>query len=177
MTEPAPVGKVGGRGATVASHSQMGASLRADAAEIYEKHADELIRFATVLVGPSGAEDVLASAMERVLGTVDWSTVNARRAYLFRAALNEARSQHRSTQRRLRREARTVPIDRETSPIVRPEVLDAMRRLTVRQRAVVYFTYWLDLDIANVARALQISPRTAERELAAARRHLEVLLR
>ena len=155
----------------------MDASLRADAAEIYERHADELIRFASVLVGPSGAEDVVAGAMERVLATVDWSAVMAPRAYLFRAVLNEARAQHRSTQRRLRREARTALIDRETSPSVRPEVLDAMRRLTVRQRAVVYFTYWVDLDIANVARAVQISPRTAERELAAARRHLEVLLR
>ncbi len=155
----------------------MDASLQADAVEIYEKHADELIRFASALVGPSGAEDVVAAAMERALGSVDWSTVKARRAYLFRAVLNEARSQHRSTQRRLRREARTAPIDSETGPSVRPEVLDAIRRLTVRQRAVVYFTYWVDLDIANVARALQISPRTAERELAAARRHLEVLLR
>jgi DNA-directed RNA polymerase specialized sigma24 family protein len=40
-----------------------------DAVEIYEKHADELIRFASVLVGPSGAEDVLAGAMLRVLGS------------------------------------------------------------------------------------------------------------
>ena len=151
--------------------------MDADAVEIYEKHADELIRFASVLVGPSGAEDVLSGAMVRLLGTVDWSTITAKRAYLYRAVLNEARSQHRSTKRRLRREVRTAPIDTETPTNVRPEVLDAMRRLSVRQRAVVYLTYWMDLDVSDVARALQVSPRTAERELTAARRHLEVLLR
>ncbi|HVM14687.1 MAG TPA: LytR C-terminal domain-containing protein [Egibacteraceae bacterium] len=34
--------------------------------EVYEKYADELIRFATVLAGPSNARDVLADAVLRV---------------------------------------------------------------------------------------------------------------
>jgi RNA polymerase sigma factor (sigma-70 family) len=59
---------------------------------------------------------------------------------------------------------------------VRVEVLEALRRLGVRQRAVIFFTYWHDLESTEVARLLGISSRTVQRELTAARRHLEVLL-
>ena len=37
--------------------------VQVDDAEIYRKHAGELIRFANALAGPSGAEDVLALAV------------------------------------------------------------------------------------------------------------------
>lgn len=59
----------------------------------------------------------------------------------------------------------------------RSEVLAAMRRLTHRQRAVVFLTYWQDLEATEVASLLHISSRTVERQLAIARRRLEVLLR
>lgn len=51
-----------------------------------------------------------------------------------------------------------------------------MRRLTTRQRAVVYFTYWHELQCSEVAALMGMSPRTVQRELMTARRHLEVLL-
>lgn len=75
-----------------------------DAADCYGKYRDELIRFASALVGPSGAEDVMTNAVVRAFGSRQWPTVVERRAYLYRAVVNEARQQHRSTQRRLRRE-------------------------------------------------------------------------
>jgi RNA polymerase sigma factor (sigma-70 family) len=56
-------------------------------------------------------------------------------------------------------------------------LVDALRRLSVRQRAVVYLTYWIGLDASDIARGLDISVRTVQRELSAARRRLEVLLR
>ena len=60
---------------------------------------------------------------------------------------------------------------------MRTEVIDAVRRLSVRQRAVVYMTYWLDATANDVALDLGVSVRTVERELTTARRRLEVLLR
>jgi DNA-directed RNA polymerase specialized sigma24 family protein len=56
-------------------------------------------------------------------------------------------------------------------------VLDAVGKLTARQRGVVYLTYWLDRSASEVADELDVSVRTAERELTHARRELEVLLR
>lgn len=144
--------------------------------EVYEKHADELVRFATVLVGPSGADDLVAAAVLRVFSSRAWPTVVERRAYLYRAVLNEARQSRRQASRRLRREARAARGELAEAPLVRAEVLDALRRLSVRQRAVVFFTYWLDLDATAIGEVLEVSPRTVQRELRSARQSLEALL-
>lgn len=146
--------------------------------DLYEKHGDELIRFAAVIVGPADAEDVLAEAVLRACSSPAWLEVIDRRAYLFRAVLNQARQQRRSDRRRKLREEQVAAdaLVPETSG-ARSEVLAAMRRLTPRQRAVVFLTYWQDLEAAEVARLLHVSSRTVERQLAIARHRLEVLLR
>lgn len=146
-------------------------------AQVYEKYADELIRFATALAGPDLAEDVLADAILRVFSSEAWRDVRNKRAYLYRAVLNEATQARRSIERRLRREETAAATSPSHSSLDRRELLDALRRLTVRQRAVVYLTYWIGLDASQTARGLDVSVRTVERELTAARRRLEVLLR
>jgi RNA polymerase sigma factor (sigma-70 family) len=144
--------------------------------EVYRTYADELLRFATALVGPAGAEDVLGDAVINAFASRSWAGVENRRAYLYRAVLNQARSVNRSTQRRLTREAASASDDRYDPPAVRTEVLDAMRRLTVRQRAVVFLTYWVDLQPEAIAEQLQITSRTVQRDLRSAHGRLEVLL-
>jgi len=149
-----------------------------DAVEAYDKYADELVRFATSLVGPFDADDVTASALVRVLQRSAWRDVADLRPYLFRAVINEARGRRRSADRRMRRETDAArAVGEPTSAFVRVEVLDAIRRLTVQQRAVVFMTYWLYHSAAEVAQTLHVSVRTVERELTRARRALEVLLR
>ena len=144
--------------------------------EVYSKYADELLRFATALVGPAGAEDVLGDALINAFASRSWTAVQNRRAYLYRAVLNQARSVHRSTQRRLAREAAAAARDRYEPSAVRAEVLDALRRLTVRQRAVVFLTYWVDLQPEAIADQLQITSRTVQRDLRSAHGRLEVFL-
>ncbi|MGA0878347.1 MAG: RNA polymerase sigma factor [Ilumatobacteraceae bacterium] len=153
-------------------------------AEIYRKYADELVRFASGLVGPSGAEDVVANAVLRAVSSARWSRVDNRRAYLYRAVLNEASSQHRSTARRLNREIRAYQRDVSTGSTeslsedsnVDFDVLIALRRLSERQRAVIHLTYWADLPVADIASLLDLPIRTVERELSRARTRLEALL-
>lgn len=154
----------------------MGVMRDADV-EVYEKHADELIRFAGVLVGPSGAEDLFVTAFLRAVAAPRWPAIANQRAYLFRVLVNEAIRTRRATDRRLAREARVAPTESFEPHILDADVLRALRSLTVRQRAVVHLTYWLDLSQEQVARSLGLSLRTVERELAAARRQLEVQLR
>jgi len=50
-------------------HPKVGAARDrgVDAAAIWRKHKEELIRFATVVVGVDQAEDVLSTVVERVL--------------------------------------------------------------------------------------------------------------
>ena len=148
-----------------------------DDAEVYEKYAEELVRFATFLGGPADAPDLLSAAVLRALGSPRWRAVTNPRAYLYRAVLNEARMQHRSRRRRRAREARVAPRDLTLAPPEpRPEVVEAVARLSARQRAVIYLTYWDDLDPAGVAAVLGISDGAVRRHLARARSTLRRLL-
>jgi RNA polymerase sigma factor (sigma-70 family) len=146
-------------------------------AEVYEKYAEELIRFATFLAGPTDAPDLLCAAVLRTFTSATWPSVVNRRAYLYRAVLNEARMSHRSRVRRFARERRAAPRDISPgAPELRPEVLVAVARLSPRQRAVVFLTYWDDLDPSGVAEVLGISDGSVRRHLARARKSLRRLL-
>jgi len=145
-------------------------------AEIYEKHAAELVRFATSITGPSAAADVVADAVVRAMTSPTWRGVVNHRAYLYRAVLNEARMHHRSAMARRARELRAPVSAGDDEPVLRPEVAEALATLDERQRAVVFLTYWEDLDAGRVARFLDISIRTVRRDLATAKGRLRGLL-
>jgi RNA polymerase sigma-70 factor (ECF subfamily) len=141
--------------------------------EIYRKYAEELIRFATVVVGPHDAADAMSAGVVRALRSRGWADVSYPRAYLYRAVLNEARMMRRRDATRRRYEARASEPDRgHEVPTPRPEVTQALRRLSTRQRAVVYLTYWEDLDPAAIGRLLDISDGAVRRHLARARTRL-----
>lgn len=145
-------------------------------AEIYRKYSDDLVRFASGLVGPSGAEDVVANAVLRAISSAQWKAVDNQRAYLYRSVLNEASSQHRSTQRRLAREITAQQRHDTNDQPVDLDVLVALRKISERQRAVIHLSYWEDLTTSDIASLLGLSVRTIERELTLARRRLEALL-
>lgn len=150
--------------------------MRLSDAETYEKYADELVRFATALVGPNDAADVVADTFLRVLGSRGWSEVEEQKPYLYRSVLNEVRMRHRSTIRRRAREHRATVPEAVHDPEVRPEVLAAVGALSPRQRAVVFFTYWEDLSVGDVADRLGISDGSVRRHLARARARLRRVL-
>ena len=154
----------------------VGTERDADA-DVYARHAPELVRFATVLAGPSGADDLVASAVLKAFTNPGWPGVQNQRAYLYRAVLNEARQEGRAAVRRLRREQLAAAPERSDSASVRPEVLAAMRRLDPRQRAIVFFTYWHDRTPNEIADDLGVNVRTVQRELASARQQLSEDLR
>lgn len=144
-------------------------------AELYRRHAPELVRFAAMLVGDD-AEDVVASAFARCMSADGWSAVGNHRAYLFRAVTNEARTLQRSAVRRRTREQR-VPVDGVVEVgVPRPDVWEAVDALSIRQRAVVYLTYWHDMSDMMVAEHLGIGPGTVRRHLARARDRLRKVL-
>ncbi len=139
---------------------------------IYETEAASLIRFATMLVGPSAAEDVVSEAMIRVFDRD--LPAEAMRPYLYRTVSNTAKNHLRSLGRRTRREQRTARVEATTDadPSISPEIASAMASLSPQQRAVVFLTYWSDLTVAGVAEHLGVSPGTVKRQLARARAKL-----
>jgi RNA polymerase sigma factor (sigma-70 family) len=145
-------------------------------AEVYRKHADDLVRFATGLVGPSNAADVVSDSVLGCLSSPQWRTVTDRRAYLYRSVYNQAAEFHRSSQRRRSREQLAAHKERVEAEDVRPEVLAAVFRLSVRQRAVVVLTYWDDLAPGEIAKLLGISDGSVRRHLARGRLRLKEVL-
>ena len=57
---------------------------------VYRKHADDLTRFATGLVGPSDAADVVSEAVLSCLSSPSWASVIEKRSYLYRSVYNKA---------------------------------------------------------------------------------------
>ena len=145
-------------------------------AEFLVKHADELTRFATGIVGPADAPDVVWGAFLRCMASKRWPTVADRQAYLYRAVLNEALATRRSLVRRRQRERSAAVAEPAPDDTPSPEVLEALGHLSVRQRAVIVLTYWKDLDPASVAALLGISEGAVRRHLARARAHLKEYL-
>ena len=106
-------------------------------AAVWRKHGEELVRYASILVGPSDAEDLLSAVVVRVLAAKgSLSALEDARPYLFRAVLNESKNHCR--------QFRTPPQIREAvlPAEPRPEVLEAAMALPPQQRAAVYLTYW-----------------------------------
>lgn len=146
-----------------------------DLEEIYRRHRAELIRFAAVLVGSDNAADVVSSAVVRVLDRLE--SVRNPKAYLYQVVANQARNWKRGESRRLRRESETaVYSDHVYIAEPYPEVREAIEELSVRQRAVVYLTYWADLPSETVAAYLGIGTGSVRRHLARARDQLRRVL-
>ena len=146
-------------------------------AEVYRKHADDLIRFATGLVGPSDAADVVSEAVICCLDSAGWVAVTEKRPYLYRSVYNKAAEFHRATSRRRSREALAAREELVESPEVRPEVLAAVFRLSIRQRAVIMLTYWEDLAPSSIATLMDISEGSVKRHLARGRSRLKEALK
>ncbi len=159
--------------------------------EAYEKWADDLVGYATVVAGRDHAHDVVADTFATILRAEraaaaggrasPWSTIREPRAYLHTSVLNTARKLHRSTSRRSEREAREhaargggettwgQPRQAPDSPLVDPTVAAAVRSLSTGQRAAIYLTYWDDLGLDDVAEILGCSRGAVKRQLARAR--------
>jgi RNA polymerase sigma factor (sigma-70 family) len=142
--------------------------------ELWRAHAEELVRYATLLVGPADAADVVSIAYLKAADKL--AAVEDTRSYLFRAVTNTAIDQARSTRRRQVRDLLAVLPAATSDPTSDPDVRRAVASLSVQQRAVVYFTFWHDLTSDEVADVLGIAPTTVRRHLARARVHLRKAL-
>jgi RNA polymerase sigma factor (sigma-70 family) len=143
---------------------------------VFEKYGVELTRFATSMVGPSDAQDVVSDALVRTMWSDSWLGVDNQRAYLYRAVASQARMNHRSSSRRRDREAKAAQSAVVLSGETGVDVWEALDRLGVMERAVVFLTYWEDLNEVEAAERLGVSERTVQRHLGRGRQKLGRLL-
>ena len=118
----------------------------------YKAHLPDLLRFATVLVGPHDASDVVSEAITATLRRGSMPGVVDTRAYWFRAVSNTAASWHRSRFRRTRRErawsSSTAAVSAQ--PLTPDDARTLLAALSVQQRTALYLTYWLEIGRAHV---------------------------
>jgi RNA polymerase sigma-70 factor (sigma-E family) len=151
--------------------------------QLYDEHYVRLVRLAVLLLGDVGrAEEVVQDSFVAMHGR--WRTLADPQkglAYLRQTVVNRARSvlRHRGVQ------ARYVPPPVPDHPGAdestlarerRRAVLDALQRLSDRQREVLTLRYFLDLDEAGVAEHLGISRGAVKSHASRGAAALRVLL-
>ena len=146
------------------------------AEDMWRAHAAELLRFATVLVGPHDAGDIVVEAVMRCERVIASGEVGAPRAYLFRAVANRAGDLRRGRRRRWTRDLAAIGPADVAAEDTFIDVRRAVARLTLAQRAVVYCAYWEDMTERDIAELLGLSPGTVHRHLDVARNRLREVL-
>lgn len=135
---------------------------------VYRVHLEPLLRFAWLLCGDRHqAEDVVAEAFARVFAHWRRGQVSEPYAYLRRAVINEAASRGRRRVLEAREEPRRVGRGRVERPLdelvaERDVVVQALRRLPLRQRAVLVLRFYDDLPEREVAELLGLSAGTVK---------------
>lgn len=147
------------------------------AASLWREHAEDLRRFATVLVGPFDAHDIVADSFWTAYPKLVSGEVANHRGYLVRCVARRALDVRRGDERRLRREWRVAPAPTVEPAPVHTDLHRALGDLTVAQRAVVYLAYWDDLTEREIAEALGQSAGSVHRTLQRARDALRKALR
>lgn len=142
---------------------------------LVDRHAGDIHRLATAIVGIDDAGDVTQDVL-----LLAWRKLPSMRdpdrapAWIRRIVINRCIDHGR----RANRQIRTIPMldvdglaDRSPSPEVPgfdPDLDSALRCLPVEQRAVIALHYAADLAIADVAAALDLPVGTAKSRLNAA---------
>lgn len=138
-----------------------------------------LYRTAYLMLGDTGlAEDLVQTALAKTYA--NWRKVrdlDAAAGYARTTMINTAASWFR--RRSWRNELATETLPESTyhpDHSSRPALLDALRQLAPRQRAVIVLRYYEDLSIAEAARALGCSEGTVKSQTSEALTRLRTLL-
>lgn len=135
------------------------------------------MRYATALVGPSEAEDVVSAVVTRVIAKPGGLIgLNEPKQYLMKSVLNEVRNRHRSSKQRA-----TTPVgvpDMGPAPDtgVVSDIVDTIERLPVRQRAAAFLVFHQGYSPSEAARLMGCRPATVRRYLHLARQKLREAL-
>jgi RNA polymerase sigma-70 factor (sigma-E family) len=149
-----------------ASLARPGRGDAAAVTDLFRDHHLELVRLALVMVGDlDTAEDVVQDAFERLhRGWRGLRQPSSGLAYVRSSVLNGCRTVHRraAVARKhvpwLAEQPGVRGEDPASAADDRGELAAALRLLPRRQREVLVLRYYLDLDVAEIADTLRITP-------------------
>lgn len=144
--------------------------------EAWRSHAAALVRFATALVGPSDAHDVVTIAFLRTTRDPKWTEIEFLDRYLMRAVRNEALNVGRQQRRRRQRDLAAVRPETVVDSEPNVDLLRAVASLSVKHRSVVFLAYWEDRTEVEIANILGISRSSVHRSLQRSREQLRKAL-
>ena len=138
---------------------------RASFEDVYGSEHAALVGLARVVLDDSTqAEDVVQDAFAQLHGR--FLRVGNPAAYVRITVVNGARRVNRRRRVAVRLGLADPPLDRQAE--APPYLLDAVRRLPVRQLEVVVLRFYLDLTVAEVAQELQVPEGTVKSRCARA---------
>jgi RNA polymerase sigma factor (sigma-70 family) len=160
-------------------------------AQVYDRHAAAMYRFAARRLGPQAAEDAVSDAVLaafRVRHRYDADRPDAR-PWLLGILTREISRRRRTERARYRALARAGGLDRQqqegpadrvaaavAAQAVRAPLASALAGLAARDRDVLLLVAWADLTYQEVADALRIPIGTVRSRLSRARRQIRAAL-
>jgi RNA polymerase sigma factor (sigma-70 family) len=159
------------RDATNETRKDRGVASTVDLGALFESHAPAMYRTLLAYTGGRAdvAEDAVGEAFARA--TVRSAELRDPVAWLYRVAFNVANDE-------LRRERRVGGSARASvqQPPELSGVLEALKRVPPRERAVMALFYVMDLPVTDIAARLGVASATVRVHLMRGRRHLAALL-
>ena len=143
---------------------------------LWRQYGGELVRFASVLVGPGDAHDIAVEAVLRASRRLKQVDETAHRAYLHRAVANQSKNWARGRSRRWRRDLAAVGPALTGASDPQIDVRRAVAALSLLQRAVIFLVYWADMTERDAAEFLGISPGSVRQHMVRARSNLRKAL-
>ncbi len=154
-------------GAQRSSPQLMQASKQVQASEVvklttfedlYRREYEPMVRLARGLVDTTEfAEEIVQDAFAKVFDR--WNRLSRPGAYLRSAVVNGARSELRKREVR-RRIGLQPPVS--SDPASHDYLLDALNKLSTRQKSVLVMKYYADMSEKEIAQTLGIRPGTVK---------------
>lgn len=128
------------------------------------------MRYATALVGPDAAEDVVSTVVTRVLArSGGLGGLREPKQYLMRSILNEVRTRHRE---RVRQSVVHADVAVATTYESDTDVVDVIEALPPQQRAAAFLVFYEGYTPSEAARLMGCRPGTVRHYLHLARSKL-----
>jgi RNA polymerase sigma factor (sigma-70 family) len=151
-------------------------------AELFDRHARAVYRFAAHRVGATAAEDILSETFARAYASRRRAHVvdGSLRAWLYAIARNliadELRRQDRSSRAHARVDAPVEADGPEVGIAADPELLAAVESLREEEREALLLLAWGELSYAEIAAVTGVAIGTVRSRLNRARAHVRAAL-
>jgi RNA polymerase sigma factor (sigma-70 family) len=128
----------------------------------WEEFYPSMVRYASALVGPASAHDIVVEVFLRLPDYVIASDRSHLTAFLRRSITNQAKNHYRTNQRRLIRERLAF---RQVSAQNTGSQKDLLGSLSPQIRAVLFLKYWDQQTAEEIGAQLGVSSKTVRRRL------------